>query len=198
MKEAVRRSIVVIILIALAVAAGFGADRLFSAIQSKNYPRAYSEYVQKYAQMYGVPESVIYATIKVESDFKYDAESYKSARGLMQLMPGTFEWLCEKEGIDPESVSIDDPEINIRIGTKYLSYLYGEFEIWDTVYAAYNAGHGVVRNWLADEKYSKDGHLTDIPYSETASYVKKVADAREIYEKLIAADKKAALTTENQ
>ena len=192
MKEAVKRSVAVIILIALAVAAGFGADKLFSAIQSKNYPRAYSEYVTEYAEKYGVPESVIYATIKVESDFKYDAESYKSARGLMQLMPGTFEWLCEKEGIDPESVSIDDPEINIRIGTRYLSYLYGEFEIWETVYAAYNAGHGTVRNWLADEKYSKDGHLTEIPYSETSSYVKKVSEARKIYEKLLAEDKKAA------
>ncbi|MBQ1848708.1 MAG: lytic transglycosylase domain-containing protein [Clostridia bacterium] len=194
MKEGIKRSIAVIILLALAVAAGIGADRLFSAIQSKNYPRAYSEYVQKYAEQYGVPESVIYATIKSESNFRYDAESYKSARGLMQLMPGTFEWLCEKEDIDVSTVSIDDPEMNIRMGTKYLAYLYGEFEIWETVYAAYNAGHGVVRSWLADEKYGKDGHLTDIPYSETASYVKKVSDARQIYEKLLEADKKAAQT----
>ena len=55
MKEGIKRSIAVIILLALAVAAGLGADRLFSAIQSKNYPRAYSEYVQKYAEQYGVP-----------------------------------------------------------------------------------------------------------------------------------------------
>ena len=192
MKEAIKRSIAVIIILGIAVAAGFGADRLFSAIQSKNYPRAYSEYVTKYAKTYGVPESVVYATIKVESNFRYDAESYKSAKGLMQLMPGTFEWMCEKEGIDPESVNINDPETNIRIGTKYLAYLYGEFEIWETVYAAYNAGPGTVRNWLADEKYAKDGHLTDIPYSETASYVKKISNARSIYEKLLAKDNKVS------
>lgn len=195
MKEAIKRSVAVIILLALALAAGYGADRFFSAVQSKNYPRAYSEYVRKYAEEYGVPESVVYATIKVESDFKYDAESYKSAKGLMQLMPGTFEWLCEKEDIDPATVNINDPDMNIRMGTKYLAYLYGEFEIWETVYAAYNAGPGTVRNWLADEKYAKDGHLTDIPYSETSSYVKKIADAREIYEKLLEQDKKASQDT---
>lgn len=192
MKEAVKRSVVVIILIALAVAAGFGADKLFSAIKSKNYPRAYSEYVEKYAKEYGVPKDVIYAVIKVESDFKYDAESYKSAKGLMQLMPGTFEWLCQREGLDPEEQSITDPETNIRLGTCYLSYLYGEFGIWETVYAAYNAGQGTVRTWLEDERYGKDGHLIEIPYSETASYVKKVADAREIYADLISRDEQAA------
>ncbi len=194
MKQAIKRSVTAIILVALAIASGYGIQQIYYAIQAKNYPLAYTEYIEKYAKQYDVPEAAVYAVIKVESNFVYNAESYKKARGLMQLMPGTFEWLCEKEDIDVSTVSIDDPEMNIRMGTKYLAYLYGEFEIWETVYAAYNAGHGVVRSWLADEKYGKDGHLTDIPYSETASYVKKVSDARQIYEKLLEADKKAAQT----
>lgn len=185
MKKAIKRSVVVIILVALAIAGGYAVQNLYYAVQSRNYPRGYSEYVEKYAEMYGVPESVIYAVIKVESNFKYDATSYKNARGLMQLMPGTYEWLCEKEGIDPEKQSIDDPETNIRIGTRYLSYLYDQFGVWETVYAAYNAGHGTVRTWLADEQYGRDGHLISIPYPETAAFVKKVAAARQIYDKLI-------------
>ena len=194
MKQAIKRSVVVIVLVALAIAGGFVIQHLYYAVQNRNYPRGYSEYVEKYSEMYGVPESVIYAVIKVESNFKYDAESYKSARGLMQLMPGTYEWLCAKEDIDPEKQSIDDPEINIRIGTKYLSYLYGQFEVWETVYAAYNAGHGIVRQWLADEQYGKDGHLINIPYPETASFVKKVSDTRAVYEKLLSNDSSAPAT----
>lgn len=181
MKQAIKRSVAAIVLIALAIASGFCVQQIYYAIQHKNYPTAYSEYVDKYSEQYGVPKDVIYAVIKVESNFKYDAQSYKKARGLMQLMPGTYEWMCKKEGIDPEEHNIDDPEINIMIGTSYLSYLYDQFEIWDTVFAAYNAGHGIVRQWLSDERYGKDGRLTDIPYPETAAYVKKISDAREIY-----------------
>ena len=75
--------------------------------------------------------------------------------------------------------------MNIRMGTCYLAYLYNEFEIWDTAFAAYNAGHGIVRQWLADSKYGKDGHLINIPYSETSAYVKKVSSAMEAYEKIL-------------
>ena len=185
MKQALNRSIAAVILVALAIASGFGIQQLYYAIQNKNYPTAYSEYVDRYSEQYNVPKDVIYAVIKVESNFVYNAQSYKNAHGLMQIMPGTYEWMCQREGIDPEAHSIDDPEINIRIGTCYLAYLYGEFEIWETVFAAYNAGHGIVRQWLSDEQYGKDGHLINIPYSETASYVKKVSDAREKYIKIL-------------
>ena len=185
MKQAIKRSVTAIILVALAIASGYGIQQIYYAIQAKNYPLAYTEYVEKYAKQYNVPEAAVYAVIKVESNFVYNAESYKKARGLMQLMPGTFEWLCQKEGLDPSEHSIDDPETNIRIGTCYLSFLYKEFEIWDTVFAAYNAGHGVVRQWLADSRYGKDGHLINIPYSETSGYVKKVSSVMEAYQKIL-------------
>ncbi len=186
MKKAIKRSVIAIALVALAIASGFGVQQLYYAVLNKNYPLGYSEYVDKYSEQYGVPKDVIYAVIKTESNFVYNAESYKKARGLMQLMPGTYEWLCQKEGIDPEKISIDDPETNIRIGTCYLAYLYDQFEIWETVFAAYNAGHGIVRQWLADEQYGKDGHLKNIPYPETAAYVKKVSEARSVYQSILA------------
>ncbi len=186
MKQAIKRSVAAVVLAALAIATGFGIQGIYKAVKKKNYPTAYSEYVEKYAKQYDVPEEVVYAVIKVESNFVYNAESYKKARGLMQLMPGTYEWLCKKEGIDPEKNSIDDPDLNIRIGTCYLAYLYNEFEIWETVFAAYNAGHGIVRQWLADEKYGEDGHLINIPYSETAAYVKKVSEAMKVYQTVLA------------
>ncbi|MBO4422709.1 MAG: lytic transglycosylase domain-containing protein [Clostridia bacterium] len=185
MKEAVKRSVVVIVLIALAIASGYGIQQLYFAVQERNYPIAYSEYVDKYSEMYDVPKDVIYAVIKVESNFRFDAESPKKARGLMQLMPGTYEWACGKVGLDPEQHSIDDPDVNIHIGTYYLSFLYQRFEIWETVYAAYNAGHGEIRDWLSDPEYGEDGHIIKYKFPETESYVKKVSDAREAYIKIL-------------
>ena len=51
--------------------------------------------------------------------------------------------------------------------------------------AAYNAGEGNVAEWLENDKYSDGkGNLVNIPFKETAHYVKKVNDNIEIYKKL--------------
>jgi soluble lytic murein transglycosylase len=55
---------------------------------------------------------------------------------------------------------------------------------WELVHAAYNAGIGNVWSWLDDDRYSKDGKLTDVPFSETKNYLKKVAIAKEKYKEL--------------
>lgn len=188
MKKAVLRSVVAILLIAAAIGAGFLAERIYGNIRSRSYPRSYSALVTKYSDEYGVPKDVIYAVIKVESGFSPSAESPKGAIGLMQLMPSTYEWLCGKVGVEYDEEKITDPETNIKCGTYYLSYLYNEFAVWETVYAAYNAGQGTVREWLATEEYSKDGHLTKIPYAETSRYVEKVSEAREVYLELLGAE----------
>lgn len=77
-----------------------------------------------------------------------------------------------------EDISVDmlyDPETNIKYGTYFLSILYEEFGSWDTVYAAYNAGRSRVNSWLSDDEVTKDGKLVNIPYPETARYVKRVS-----------------------
>ena len=38
--------------------------------------------------------------------------------------------------------------------------------------------------WLEDPQYTQDGQLTDIPFDETAAYVKKVLAAQEKYREL--------------
>lgn len=158
---------------------------LYYAILVRTHPVKYSEYVDKYSEKYNVPKDIIYAIIKTESGFRYDAVSSAEARGLMQLMNDTYEWLCRREGIDPAEYSVTDPETNIMLGVSYIAYLYDEFGVWDTVYAAYNAGHGIVRKWLSDEQYSKDGRLVNIPFKETSSFVKKVRTARAVYAEIL-------------
>jgi len=185
LKKAILRSIALILIIGISIAAGFIIDGICDAIDRKTHPRTYSEYVEKYSAIYDVPEAVIYATMRTESDFVSNAVSKVGAIGLMQMMPDTFKWLCEKNGESLEEGMLYDPETNIRYGTFYLSYLYSEFGLWETVYAAYNCGPGRVKEWQQNEKYAdENGVLIKIPFKETSNYVKKVSKAVDIYEKL--------------
>jgi len=174
----------VIVILILSVAVGLIFDAVSRSVERRLYPIAYSEYVEAASEMYGVPREVIYAVIRTESSFDPDALSHKGARGLMQLMPETYEWLTTKTDGEYDPEKIADPETNITYGTLLLSILYDRFLVWDTVYAAYNAGIGRVDGWLDDPKYSENGHLTDIPIAETAGYVVKVSDAVEVYRRL--------------
>ena len=170
---------------------GFAYDGVMTFTEKNSHPLLYIESVQKYADRFAVPYSVVYAIIKTESNFDEDAISRAECVGLMQLHPETFRWISDymlKENLPDNHIS--DPDTNIKYGVKYLRYLYDRFydpalDNWETVYAAYNAGDGKVASWLADKNYSDDGKtLKSIPYAETANYVKRVAKAREIYEKL--------------
>lgn len=185
MRRSATRSITFIVIILLSVAMGFLIDKICDGIDRKSHPIKYSEYVERYSEAYGVPESVIYATILTESKFVSNAVSRVGAVGLMQMMPSTFSWLAEKQGESIDPGMLYDPETNIRYGTYYLAYLYSEFGLWETVYAAYNSGPNQVKKWQADTEYAdKNGVLVHIPFKETAAYVKKVSKAAAIYEKL--------------
>ncbi len=189
MVKAVKRAVFVVLLLIASIMAGYITDSVLKKNEVAEYPLLYSEYVDKYADMYNVPKEIVFAVIKTESDFNPNAVSSIGAIGLMQLIPATFEWVCEKEDIEYTAENIRDPEINIRCGIYYLSYCYSQFEIWETSYAAYNAGCNRVKKWLLDEDIAENGHLIDIPYSETANYVKKVSAARLKYEKILSENK---------
>ena len=151
------------------------------------YQRRYTAEVEAAAKEFDVDESLIYAVIRTESGFDQNAESHAGAVGLMQLMPDTFTWLQEHK--DGQVIYTDDalyiPEINIRYGTYYLSYLTDLYGDVPTALAAYNGGTANVDNWLKDPDYSTDGKtLTEIPYPETRNYVKKVAHAQDRYQKI--------------
>lgn len=184
-KNAVVRSIVIISILILSVLCGLLFQVIWNSIDSVNYPREYTDYVEIYSYEYGVPESVVYSVIKVESDFESGAVSEAGAVGLMQLMPETFVWLTTENGENLDSATLYDPETNIKYGTYYLSQLWLRFGNWDAVFAAYNAGPTKVEEWLENDEYSENGKsLDDIPYKETEKYVKKVNKANEIYKKL--------------
>ena len=170
------------ILTAFAVLLSLFVICLFLALCTEPYRRdrrelRYIEPARQSADTFDVPLALIMAVIRTESDFRPDAVSSAGACGLMQLMPETFSFLQEDAmgEILPDS-AIFDPAVNIRYGTYYLSYLYKRFGSWKTALAAYNAGEGRVCDWL-----DANGQLTNIPYPETAQYVKTALAAFEAY-----------------
>lgn len=141
------------------------------------FPIKYSQYINKYSSQYNLDPYLIVAIIKTESNFKDNAKSNKNALGLMQITPETGEWIAQKHNIEEfdENILLDE-ETNIKFGCWYIKDLYNEFnDNLENVLAAYNGGRGNVNKWLQDDRYSTDGKvLKEIPFKETAQYVKKV------------------------
>jgi len=183
----VKKTIIFISIIIVSVAVGFGWSFMENYITKFTHPMPdeYRDTIKKYSEEYGVPEDVIYAVIKCESSFRADAKSASGAIGLMQIMPDTFRELCGKKGEEYNESFLYDPDINIKYGTIYLSDLFRMYNVWETVYAAYNAGYGRVNKWMDDQELCRDGRLTTIPFEETEKYVERVVKAREVYSDLI-------------
>lgn len=135
------------------------------------FPKKYKAFIEKYSACYNLDTAIVYAIANVESDFDEKAVSSAGAMGVMQLMPATAEWIAGELGEEYDEKMLFDAETNIWYGCFYLRYLLDKFgDVW-VVVAAYNAGEGVVREWIAE-----DGSLNEdaIGYGETKRYVSKV------------------------
>ncbi len=186
-KEKKHGAVAALISVAVLICVAIGLFFAYQAYQKVNYPKKYSEYVEKYATEYDIDPAFVYAMIKTESDFRPDAVSINDACGLMQLLPSTLEWLQTLTPEDDAYVRADlfDPEINVRYGVYFLSVLFDKFGNLDTVAAAYHAGMNGVQKWLQNEEYSTDGvTLSKIPYADTQQYVERIHQRYEIYRKL--------------
>lgn len=154
------------------------------------YKRDYSNYVEKYSKEYEVDQNLVYAVIKAESNFKNDAKSNKEAIGLMQIMTETAKDICRMTNLkftDEKELNekLYNPEINIKLGTYYLSYLIKKYNNVELAITAYNAGIGTVDNWISTGVLKSDGSdIENIPYKETNNYVRKILRDYKIYSKL--------------
>ncbi len=182
-KKLSKKNLAIFISVTLLLIFAVVAFYAVSQLEKEFYPREYSKYVSKYCKEYNIPQDLVYAVILNESNFDSKAESAAGAKGLMQLMPDTYEWVSKNLLKEPEPTGdIFDPETNIKYGTYYLRYLKDRFDNWETVIAAYNAGHNRVASWLEDSRYSNDGKtLKSIPISETRNYVEKVMASQKEY-----------------
>ena len=166
-----------IIFLLISVIFGFFCLLAFFVMQA--YPKKFEKEVFKYSKEFSLPSSLIFAIIKVESNFNPNAKSKVGALGLMQIMPQTAFWLTEKEE------NLFDPNTNIKLGCMYLKYLKTMFFSTSSLLCAYNAGPNKAKIWLEDEKYSQDGiTILRTPYRETTTYINKVKHAQKVFKKL--------------
>ncbi len=184
--------VVIVVIAAVAIALTVLGKETRRRVLFATHPIQYAEYVEEYSAEYGLDKYLLYAFIKTESGFDPDAVSDTGARGLMQLMETTFDWVKFRLGDGDEVVYDDmfDPEMNIRYGAYLVSYLLGRFGSTDTAAAAYFSGVGEVSGWLENSEYSEDGvHLDKIPSRNCAHYVSKIQNALSVYTELYAEER---------
>jgi len=94
---------------------------------------------------------MVLGLIQTESAFIGDAVSVAGARGLMQLMPVTLEYVIALESVrlTPEEV-YRDPAMQVRLAVRYLSRLERRFRSLDLALMAYNGGPGRLEQALQD------------------------------------------------
>ena len=153
-------------------------------LQHKLYPRYYADTVEKYAKMYNVDTFLIAAMILEESRYNAEAVSWAGAIGLMQIMPATGRELAQKLRIRRFRTSmLKQPDINIRMGTKYI----GELNSWFDgnimhVIGAYNGGPGRMERWVSTKNIKDiDLFVEKITIRETRLHIKKVIDSYDNY-----------------
>jgi soluble lytic murein transglycosylase len=161
------------------------------AVQEIRLPLRHDDIIRQQANDKNLDPSLIAGVIYVESRFR-DQTSHAGAKGLMQIMPSTADYIARKSG-GTQFVQGDlaDPQINISYGSWYLRYLLEHYH-GNTILAlaAYNAGEGKVDEWWREaadrgERFRVADH---IPFPETRSYVEKVLEARGAYRREYAAE----------
>ena len=135
------------------------------------YPIHYYDIVTK---VKGVNNPIILESIiKEESHFNPYATSYVGAKGLMQLMPDTYNEVVKRHNL-PSDLNVE--VANISAGSLYyegLKKVLGNKDLY--AISAYNGGIGSVTKWFSKLNYSDtDEFVEQIPYPETKNYVKKV------------------------
>ena len=133
--------------------------KALNAYKKASFPSTYDDIIKEASTKYSVPEDLIKAVIKQESNYIPNAVSHKGAIGLMQIMPSTGVGL----GVTDKEM-LKDPYTNIMAGTKYLSQMLNRYDgRLDLSLSAYNAGPSLVDK------------LQRIPnIDETKNYVKNI------------------------
>jgi soluble lytic murein transglycosylase len=170
--------------VAAVVVAAVVSPFLNKAVQEIRLPLRHEDVIRQQAASKGVDASLIAAVIYTESHFR-DQTSRAGAKGLMQLMPATADYIAHLSGGTAfQQGDLATPQINIAYGSYYLHYLLKRYRGSEVLaLAAYNGGEGKVDEWLAvaaarGERFTVARH---IPFAETRAYVQKVMAAQKEY-----------------
>lgn len=147
------------------------------------FPLDYWPLITKYSLQHGLDPYLVAALMAQESTFTAEIRSHANAYGLMQIIPSTGRVYARKLGIRPFSTAmLQQPEVNVRIGTQYFKELVARFGGAHFALASYNAGENRVERWRAERPgIPQDEFIDDIPFPETQGYVKRILGTAEDY-----------------
>ncbi len=128
---------------------------------------------------FGLPPDLIRAVILVESGGRPTVRSNRGAVGLMQILPSTGKELARMLNL-PTPPNLEDPDINIQLGSFYLARLLVRYQgDLRLALAAYNAGPATLDKILNKHPNRDSQDLIDeFAPKETRSYVRKVLGFR--------------------
>ena len=142
----------------------------------------------------GPQPALVHALIRQETEFDSDAISSAGARGLMQVMLAAAKTNARASGLPyrPNDL-LSDTTYNMQLGMIEFARHYSS---WDNslvlAIAAYNAGPGNVRKWVAANGDPSNGKvdaldwIEQIPFGETRNYVQRVLENMEDYKNRLA------------
>lgn len=134
----------------------------FPKVNSKHWTAKYDVYFRKYTKRYfgpGFDWHWFKAQAVAESNLNKDAKSWVNAKGLMQIMPRTFNEIRKK---NPSFIDINEPRWNIAAGIFYDKSIYKKWKAprpfvdrMNFTFAGYNAGFRTIVN--AQKEASSSG-----------------------------------------
>lgn len=140
-----------------------------------------------------VAKELVHAVIREESRFEQNANSNKSARGMMQVLDGTAKHVGRSVGVNVDvGMMRKSSDYNVAIGSRYLGDLLQQYQ-GNTMLAlaGYNAGPQRADEWLGRFGDPRGGRVDavdwaeNIPFRETREYVQKVMGSLIVYKAII-------------
>lgn len=151
------------------------------------YPTPYWAQIRASSAANGLNPYMVASLIRQESGFNPQAISGSNAYGLMQLLPSVGRAMARKEGMRHFRTSdLLNPNINIRLGTRYLKQLLDEFGgNPEYAFAAYNAGDNRVTSWQSQGPYEDMAAFVEsIPFTQTHEYVEAIVRNEHMYREI--------------
>ena len=136
-----------------------------------------------------VDQSIVFAIARQESGFNQKVVSPAHAYGLMQVTPDAARYVTKRYGAGYDLDRLkSDPVYNAALGAAELGGLIEDYRgSYIMTFAAYNAGRGSLRKWIARYGDPRDPNVDAvdwverIPFSETRNYVQRVLENLQVY-----------------
>jgi len=163
-----------------------GGDELPLEVRRVIFPLEYWDLIRRHASARGLDPYLVAALVAQESTFDPAVRSGANAWGLMQIIPSTGRRLARAEGVRRfRTAMLTDPQVNVRLGTRYFADLIKRFGAAHLALASYNAGEHRVVRWQQERPgLDRDEFVDDIPFPETQNYVKRILGTAEDYRRL--------------